>query len=247
MITLRTAVWHVVPGEVLTVSPRRQWSYAGHPYLSGDIESMRLDVPALGLIPLKLEDRGPWNPDEEYWGEEGKPIDAWARPIIARGPRPSYEMEQVLPGWDPKDFDSDPITDSNDLKDAGDHAGARKILMGMCRADLRCLDAHAHLGNLVFESTPEDALRHYQAGAGIGALSLGSDFGGVLAWGCIDNRPFLRCMHGLGLCLWRLKRLDEAERIFNQMLWLNPSDNQGARLLIADLRARLSWEECKNK
>jgi hypothetical protein len=27
-------------------------------------------------------------------------------------------------------------------------------------------------------------------------------FDGVLPWGQIDNRPFLRCMHGFGLCLW---------------------------------------------
>ena len=28
-----------------------------------------------------------------YWGEEGEPIEEWATPIIARGPRPMYEME----------------------------------------------------------------------------------------------------------------------------------------------------------
>lgn len=39
-------------------------SYAGHPYLSGEIESARLDLPALGLVPLRLENRGTWNPEE---------------------------------------------------------------------------------------------------------------------------------------------------------------------------------------
>ena len=29
--------------------------------------------------------------------------------------------------------------------------GALRVLMGLCQADLRCLDAHAHLGNLAFE------------------------------------------------------------------------------------------------
>lgn len=59
IITLRAGrLWDVVPGEIVTVKPSKQWSYAGHPYLSGKIESMRLDVAALGLAPLKLENMG---------------------------------------------------------------------------------------------------------------------------------------------------------------------------------------------
>lgn len=50
VITLRAGrLWDVVPGEIVTVRPRKQWSYAGHPYLSGDIEASRLDARALGL------------------------------------------------------------------------------------------------------------------------------------------------------------------------------------------------------
>jgi hypothetical protein len=45
---------------------------------------------------------GEWDPAREYWGEEDEPIDEWAKPIIARGPRPMFEMEQVLPGSDPE-------------------------------------------------------------------------------------------------------------------------------------------------
>ena len=112
---------------------------------------------------------------------------------------------------------------------------------------LRCLDAHAHLGNLVYDRRPEDAIRHYEVGVRIGELSLGDDFDGVLLWGHIYNRPFLRSMHGYGLCLWRLGRFDEAERVFDRMLWLNPSDNQGVRFLNEDVRARRSWEEPRYK
>jgi hypothetical protein len=115
--------------------------------------------------------------------------------------------------------------------------------MDLCRADLRCLDAHAHLGNLFFNGDPEHALRHYAVGVGIGELSLGEDFDGVLQWGFIDNRPFLRCMHGFGLSLWRLGRHDDAAAIFDRMLWLNPSDNQGVRFLIDEVRAGTAWKE----
>jgi tetratricopeptide (TPR) repeat protein len=178
---------------------------------------------------LTLKDMGEWNPEDQYWGEESEPIEAWAKRIIARGPRREYGMEQVVPGEDPNEFDSDPLCKANDLQEAGDWATAYKILMVLCQADLRCLDAHAHLGNLVFDHRPKDAIRHYEVGVRIGELSLPPNFDGLLPWGYIDNRPFMRCLHGYGLCLWRLDRFEEARRIFERMLWLNPSDNQGVR------------------
>lgn len=249
-ITFRaTRPWGLVPGEIAVVRPNKQWTYAGNPYLSGAIESTRLDVAALNLVPLELEPCGEWDPAQEYWGDEGALIEDWAKPIIQRGPRPQFEMEQVLPGLDPDDPDpdADPIGQAVDRFDAGDRAGAYKILMNLCRADLRCLDAHAHLGNLVFDGRPEEAIRHYEVGFRIGELSLGKRFDGVLAWGWIDNRPFLRCMHGFALCLWRLGRLKETVKILDRMLWLNPSDNQGARLILDEVKAGMSWEESANR
>jgi hypothetical protein len=244
IITYRpNRVWEMVSGEIVMVKPRKQWSYAGHPYISGEIESTRIDAAALGLIPLRLEKMGIWDPREHYWGEKDEPIEEWAKPIIAWGPRAEFEMEQVLPGADAEDPFSDPITDATDLHDAGDVRGARKILMGLCESDLRCLDAHAHLGNFLFDSMPEFAIRHYEVGLRIGEVSLGDHFDGVLQWGHIDNRPFLRCMHGYGLCLWRLGRFDEASRVFDRMLWLNPSDNHGVRALIQPVKARMTWEK----
>ena len=248
IITLRASrLREVVPGAIVTVTPRKQWRYGGHPYLSGEIQSTRIDVKALDLVPPGLEDMGMWDPKREYWGEEDEPIEDWAKPIIAHGPRPMFEMEQVLPGEDPDDPFNDPITRSNDLKDAGQRSEAMKILMELCQADLRCLDAHSHLGNFVFDHWPQNAIRHYEVGLRIGELSLGDDFTGVLAWGLIDNRPFLRCMHGYGLCLWRLGRFDEAEHIFEKMLWLNPSDNQGVRFLIDEVKARTAWKDRENE
>lgn len=248
VITLRAnRLWAVVPGAAITVKPRKQWRYAGHPYLSGEIQSVGIDVEILDLVPLGFEDMGMWDPKEHYWGEEDEPTEEWAKPIIARGPRPMFEMEQVMPGADPDDPFNDPITRSNDLKDVGERAEALKILMELCQADLRCLDAHSHLGNFVFDHRPQDAILHYEVGLRIGELSLGDDFTGVLPWGLIDNRPFLRCMHGYGLCLWRLGRFDEAERIFYRMLWLNPSDNQGVRFLIDEVKDKTPWEDRENE
>ena len=50
-------------------------------------------------------------------------------------------------------------------------------------------------------------------------------------------------MHGFGLCLWRLGREDEAVALFERMLWLNPTDNQGGRFLLFEVRAGERWED----
>jgi hypothetical protein len=239
-ITFRSdRVWDLVPGWMVTVIPHKQWTYAGHPYLSGMIVSSHLDVPALGLVPLGLTDMGLWDPRQEYWGEPGEPIEDWAKPIIAFGPRRQFEMDQILPGsgLDIDDPFSDPITDSNTLKEGGDYEGARRIQMDLCQTELRCLDAHTHLGNLLFDSFPEQAIRHYEVGVRIGELSLGESFNGLLPWGHIDNRPFLRCLHGYGLCLWRLERRDESLKVFNRLLWLSPSDTLRVRFLVDPVRS----------
>jgi hypothetical protein len=244
-VTLR-ARRHWVPGEIVTVKARKEWTSVD-PHLSSEIKSCRIEAQALGLIPLRLEERGTWNPIDEYWGEEGQPIERWAKPIVARGPRQAFEMEQVLPGYDFADPDNDPIGVANDLKDAGKAAAAGEVLMELCETDLRCLDAHAHLGNLAFDLWPNDAARHYETGFRIGELALPEGFDGVLPWGHIDNRPFLRCIHGFGLCLWRLGEVSKACQIFERMLWLNPTDNQGIRFLLDDVRLKRAWGDRRDE
>ncbi|MBI5546053.1 MAG: cytoplasmic protein [Deltaproteobacteria bacterium] len=241
-LTLRTAVRDEVPGEIVSVVPTKQWTHAGHTYVAAKVASSRNDVEALGLTPLVVKDEGEWDPEKAYWGEEGEPIDEWAKPIIAHGKRRLFEMEQVIPRADPEDWDFDPIIEASELNAAGDRRGAREMLMGMLALDLRCLDAHAHLGNFEFDHRPEQALRHYQVGVDIGVFSIGKKFNDVLAWDLIDNRPFLRCLHGLGLCWWRFGKMKEAAGVFRKMLWLNPSDNQGARFNLACVDAGREWK-----
>ena len=57
-------------------------------------------------------------------GESGQPIEDWPNPITKRGARPMYDMEQVPPGAEPENFDSDPILEANELKDRGLIAGS---------------------------------------------------------------------------------------------------------------------------
>jgi hypothetical protein len=96
---------------------------------------------------------------------------------------------------------------------------------------------------MVYQRQPEIAVKHYEVGVRIGELSLGEGFDGVLPWGMIDNRPFMRCMHGYGIALWRLRKFKDAEEVFRRMLMLNPMDNQGVRFLIDRVAKKEPWRE----
>jgi cytochrome c-type biogenesis protein CcmH/NrfG len=45
------------------------------------------------------------------------------------------------------------------------------------------------------------------------------------------------------LALWRAGRFDEALAVFERMLWLNPTDNQGVRFVLDEVRAGAPWRD----
>ena len=98
VLTLRAAdLDEVAPGQIVTVDPRKQWRYGNHPYLSGEIQSARIDIPALGLVPLKLEDWGSWDPAEPYWGEPDEPRRTGNRRSSSVDPAPSTRWSRCCP------------------------------------------------------------------------------------------------------------------------------------------------------
>ena len=52
-----------------------------------------------------------------------------------------------------------------------------------------------------------------------------------LEWGWLENRPFLRCLHGLALARYDDGEIEEALGLFQELLSLNPNDNQGVRAI----------------
>lgn len=192
-------------------------------------------------VPLHLEHRHCWDPEEEYWGEPGEPLEPYLREIFAAGPREAWEQEQSVPGVVREAFD-DPILEATELHGRAERDRARGLLADLLSEEPRCLDAYAHLGAFTYDYCASLALPHFETGVAIGERSLPLGFGGVLPWGWIDNRPFLRCLHGYGLCLWRLGRFAEAEAVFTALLWLNPGDNQGSRGLVETVCASGKWE-----
>jgi tetratricopeptide (TPR) repeat protein len=248
-VTFRSGdVWELVPGHLVTLVVEKRWTWRGDAYAGGSIENVRFDMAKLGLVPLPLE--GGELEDLRAAYEPYRDPDPYAplwRKLTAKR-RPSFEMDPIAWGAFPwLGADENPTCDAAELAAESDREGAREILMEVLCTDLRCIDAHAHLGNLEFERSPEHAIIHYEIGIRIGGLSLPSGFSGVLLWGHIYNRPFLRCLHGHGLCLWRLGRLAEAREVFERILALNPNDNQGVRFCWEDVRHGRSWKELQQR
>jgi hypothetical protein len=226
----------------------RRWSGAGPldlvepesaaPWLYPRFASVDIDIGS----PLALNPMGDWDPAAKYWGEPAEPVHPLCREVIAAGVRSCFEMEQVLPGVEADEWDRDPIVDAVELHRAGDDREAKRVLEGLLALDARCIDAWGHLGLVAFDTRgPGPAAELYETGVAVAERSLPAGFGGVLPWGMIDNRPFLRCLHGLALCAWRQRRWDEAEAIFTARVWLDPERALDALACLEQGRARRRW------
>ena len=226
-ITLRSAdVWELVPGDIVTVQPRKRWTYARHPYMSGEVLGWRFAPQEIGLVPLRLDPKASLDPGPEA----GVGVEPSLRPV--------FEMEDGVP-----DGDDSAILEAIGACEARDFEYARQVLDGLLARDLRCIAARWLLASIAFRVLPKEALRYHESGVRIGDLSLPPDFRGVLPWSWPGNRPFLRCLHGYGLCLWRLKRFDEARPVLERLLGLDPADHQGVRAIFDAVERRQPWEE----
>lgn len=62
-------------------------------------------------------------------------------------------------------------------------------------------------------------------------------------WGLLETRPYMRARAGLASCLWKLGRREEAVAHLQDMLRLNPGDNQGLRYALASHLAELGQDD----
>lgn len=97
-----------------------------------------------------------------------------------------------------------------------------------------CADAYNLLAGETAGSL-EEAIDLYTKGVEAGERALGrqafeEDAGHF--WGLLETRPYMRARAGLAECLWTAGRRDEAVAHFQDLLRLNPDDNQGIRDLL---------------
>jgi tetratricopeptide (TPR) repeat protein len=94
-----------------------------------------------------------------------------------------------------------------------------------------CADAYSLLAEEKANSAAE-ARPYYEKAVEAGERALGAETFEEEAghfWGILETRPYMRAREGLAECLWMLGEREEAIGHWDDMLRLNPNDNQGLR------------------
>src|SRR5262245_8594464 len=97
-----------------------------------------------------------------------------------------------------------------------------------------CADAHVLLAEEA--DSRKEALTLYEQGVAAGERALGPEAFREQAghfWGLLPTRPYMRARQGLAFSLWKAGRRDDAVGHLQDMLRLNPNDNQGIRYTLA--------------
>ncbi|MBL8796927.1 MAG: hypothetical protein JNM56_23700 [Planctomycetia bacterium] len=97
-----------------------------------------------------------------------------------------------------------------------------------------CADAYV----LLAEHAPsrKEAIELYEKGVQVGERAIGPEvFQQAVGhfWGLLETRPYMRARLGLAHSLWTSGRRDEAIAHLQEILRLNPGDNQGIRYTLA--------------
>lgn len=116
---------------------------------------------------------------------------------------------------------------------------AAKILAGAVEKYPRDAELHNHLGLVAWEQGAlADAVEHYDD-----AISAGFPGEGHVDWYQERHRPFLRAMEGKALCLYRVKRFEEALPLFEALADMNSVEYGGCRYLAGEIRHTLGETE----
>ena len=112
----------------------------------------------------------------------------------------------------------------------------KKLIKQALELDPNNADAYNYLASI--EKDIDGAIKLFKKAIKAGEETFGKKFfqeeKGYF-WGMIETRPFMRAKAGLADCLYAKKEVDKAIEIYEEMLELNPNDNQGIRYLLSTL------------
>src|SRR6266702_3766745 len=112
-----------------------------------------------------------------------------------------------------------------------------------------CADAYVLLAEEEAKSVDE-ALEYYRKGVEVAEQALGTkgfkEYAGHF-WGFLETRPYMRARAGLAATLYALGEVDAAISNYQDMLTLNPNDNQGIRYVLARCLMRKGDTEALKK
>lgn len=123
--------------------------------------------------------------------------------------------------------------------ETGSHRKRVQLAKKALKVSSDCADAYVLLAEETAED-PKEAKELYEKGVQAGARAVKQTLGEEAFeedaghfWGILETRPYMRARLGLALALWELGERSETIGHYQQMLHLNPNDNQGVRYLLA--------------
>ncbi|MDD2386976.1 MAG: tetratricopeptide repeat protein [Bacteroidales bacterium] len=112
----------------------------------------------------------------------------------------------------------------------------KKLVKQALELDPNNAEAYNYLASI--EKDIDQALNMFEKAIKAGEKTLGKKFfkeeKGYF-WGLFETRPYMRAKAGLASCFYVKKEIDKAIAIYEEMLELNPNDNQGIRYLLSPL------------
>ena len=155
--------------------------------------------------------------------------------------RGAHEWEFVYP--DIYDNLMDEFNAGCEIYEQGDLDAAERAFRQVLARMPDHLDAIHHLAMVLSEGNPPDQSHDlWDQAVRIGRKAFPQDFKpgrDRLEWGWLENRPFLRCLHGLALARYEEEEVEEALSLFQELLSLNPNDNQGVRAMAEEALFKL--------
>jgi tetratricopeptide (TPR) repeat protein len=176
------------------------------------------------------------------WEDEGD-RDAEGDELVTLSSSDGMLMERALRGAARElmgERPAGPIRDAEELIDqAWEASGSKRTRLAeqALRRWPDAADAYVILGQSAQDrGNLREAVRQFEAGVKAGARALGAEFFAENAghfYGLVESRPYMRARAGLATCLWALDERKAAVAHYEEMLRLNPGDNQGIRYLLA--------------
>ncbi|WP_347488419.1 tetratricopeptide repeat protein [Desulfoscipio sp. XC116] len=122
---------------------------------------------------------------------------------------------------------------------------AKRIFNSIIQECPYFIDVHNHLAMIEWDAgNIIRAESHYSQAYEIGRSVLSADFRGKLPWGWVENRPFLRAIHGLALVKLRQDDIKNAQKLLDWLIKLEPEDFLGVRSIIKDIKKGIvPWNE----
>jgi len=159
------------------------------------------------------------------------------------------EMERFLADFFKKNRSSGPIGEAQDAMykawEEEDPFVRIALALKALKISPDCADAYVLLAE-EYAETPEEALDFYLKGVEAGERAIGrenfEEYEGHF-WGVLETRPYMRARAGYAKLLWDTERREEAIGHFQELLRLNPNDNQGNRYLLLPWLITLGRDE----